>query len=521
MHREIKIHISDVKKFTEDINNGLPFIHFGHDDVYMQGFEAEPIADCDLPEHFPLCCSFHKGVAKNVFSWYKNFPNCCDYHKELSKKSWFSKQNFDSVPSKVVKNLFYTTNFIRRNIHSDDWYEDITNYVEYIFHSFGSPAIGANLYIQYLSHYIEHVKFDENDFPYKKRMKVIKLVKDYGRTKRQRTTDLNVLYVTFQKWLKSLPNLIMFQNIKQSMSDKMPMNMVLYNEKYNPYLQLAKSKIRTNREFILTLTDYTKGILKNMNVANLIRDGVIDDKDKYKFDLISEKHRNKQDRLVTSYDVSELEYIRIIKTWLKNEEIFFKEIYPMFNSIVGTNKKQLNVNQNNVDVENKISEQEEEITLFISYYWEDEINEDHKSWVRNLADILIHNRINVILDQYELKLGGNMIHFMENSISIANKIIIVFTPGYKLKANNKNGGVGYEYSIINASMYKNQIENNVIPVLRMGEREDSIPDFMHQYVGIDMRKDNKFDESVEEILRDLYNKPKLRKPPLGNKPMFN
>jgi hypothetical protein len=116
MHREIKIHIADVKKFTEDINKGRPFIHIEFEDFYVQGFEPEPVANCDLPENFPLCCTFHKTVAKNVFTWYETFPDCCDYHRELSKKPWFSRSLFDSVPSRVVKNLFYTTNFVGKSI---------------------------------------------------------------------------------------------------------------------------------------------------------------------------------------------------------------------------------------------------------------------------------------------------------------------------------------------------------------------------------------------------------------------
>jgi hypothetical protein len=364
------------------------------------------------------------------------------------------------------------------------------------------------------------VRFDEIDLPYNKKIRLIKLIQDYSREERERSVDLNKLYDTFQKWLRCLPDLIIFQNIKQAMADTMPMDLVLYKEKYNPYLKLTKSKVKTNRDFIITLTNYTKDILKNINVPNLIRDGVINDKDKYQFDLISERHRHEQDKLVISYDKNELEYIKIIKTWLKNEERFFKEIYPMFNKMAGINNRKFTDTKEMMSNKSK-SGVSEAISLFISYCWESDINEDHKSWVRSLADILINNRINVILDQYELRFGSNMIHFMENAVCKADKIIVIFTPGYKKKAEARKGGVGYEYSIINAYMYKDQIESKVIPVLRMGEREDSVPDFMHQYVGIDMRTDSKFNEAIDEILRDLYNEPRFKKPALGKKPRFD
>ena len=39
-------------------------------------------------------------------------------------------------------------------------------------------------------------------------------------------------------------------------------------------------------------------------------------------------------------------------------------------------------------------------TVFISYSWDDEF---HKGWVRELADKLIENGIDVYLDQYDLE----------------------------------------------------------------------------------------------------------------------
>jgi hypothetical protein len=157
--------------------------------------------------------------------------------------------------------------------------------------------------------------------------------------------------------------------------------------------------------------------------------------------------------------------------------------------------------------------------VFISYSWD---SEPHKQWVLDLADRLCDDGIDVILDRYYLKPGVNLQHFVENSIAEAQRIIIVFTPNYKLKADKRSGGVGYEYSIMNVDLYKNQTSNEkIIPVLRIGNQEDSIPTFMQQYIHLDTRNDENFENSYVDLLREIYNEPAIQKPKVGTKPQFD
>jgi hypothetical protein len=157
--------------------------------------------------------------------------------------------------------------------------------------------------------------------------------------------------------------------------------------------------------------------------------------------------------------------------------------------------------------------------VFISYSWD---NEMHKEWVLNLADRLCSDGIDVILDRYYLKPGKNLPHFVENSISKAERIIIIFTPNYKLKADKRAGGVGYEYSIMNTDLYNNQTTNEkIIPLLRSGSKEESIPTFMQQFIHIDSRNDDNFENSYIDLLREIYNEPAIQKPQIGAKPTLN
>lgn len=170
--------------------------------------------------------------------------------------------------------------------------------------------------------------------------------------------------------------------------------------------------------------------------------------------------------------------------------------------------------------EEKISSSEviENPSVFISYSWD---NEEHKNWVLNLAKRLRENGIEVILDRYELQGGKNIAHFMDRALETADKVLVIFTPNYKLKADKREGGVGYEYSILNNDIYKNIAGNSkYIPVLKSGTMETSVPAFIQQFIAIDVRDDAQYEQKVREITLTLYDKPIIEKPEIGKKPRW-
>jgi len=157
-------------------------------------------------------------------------------------------------------------------------------------------------------------------------------------------------------------------------------------------------------------------------------------------------------------------------------------------------------------------------TVFLSYSWD---NEEHKNWILSLATKLIENGVKVLLDRYELGPGKNMLHFMDDAIKQADKVVMIFTPNYKLKADKREGGVGYEYSILNIDLYKTIASNNkYIPVLKEGTIENAIPDFIQQFIAIHMTDNYRFDEKINELLLAIYDKPLIEKPKLGKRPNF-
>ena len=156
--------------------------------------------------------------------------------------------------------------------------------------------------------------------------------------------------------------------------------------------------------------------------------------------------------------------------------------------------------------------------VFVSYSWDDE---QHEEWVLQLASDLVSFGIDVILDKWEMKLGKLLPHFMEHAIKDSQRVICVITPNYKKKSEGLAGGVGVEYSIISAEIQKNIETEKFIPLLKSGSVQDDIPTFLEGRDFVDMREKATYNEKIEELVRDIWNKPKYNKPELGSIPKFD
>lgn len=163
---------------------------------------------------------------------------------------------------------------------------------------------------------------------------------------------------------------------------------------------------------------------------------------------------------------------------------------------------------------------EETPIVFVSYSWD---SQEHETWILELATKLRENGVNAILDKWDLgSLGKPLPNFMENAIANSQRVICVMTPNYKKKTDNLSGGVGYEYSIMSAEIFTDNINTTkFIPLFRSGTDANAIPTILKGRKYVDMRDDNSFDDKfLNELLRDIHNEPKFIKPGMGNKSTF-
>ncbi len=159
--------------------------------------------------------------------------------------------------------------------------------------------------------------------------------------------------------------------------------------------------------------------------------------------------------------------------------------------------------------------------IFISYSW---TTPQHEQWVLNLAERLSGDGIAVTLDKWDLKEGQDKHVFMEQMVHDENigKVLVVCDLGYQSKADDRKGGVGTETQLISKKVYENTAQEKFIPIVRQYDKDGKpcIPHFMASRVYIDLSSEETFEENYQRLVRNLYGKPALRRPPLGDAPAY-
>ena len=155
-------------------------------------------------------------------------------------------------------------------------------------------------------------------------------------------------------------------------------------------------------------------------------------------------------------------------------------------------------------------------TAFITHSWDDE---DHKAWVKGLAARLIEDGINVVLDRWANSPGNQLTAFMERAISDNDFVLVICTPGYKQRSDERRGGVGYEGDIITSEIFYRENHEKFIPILRSGtwgdgKPTDAAPAWLRGKVYIDLSADPYSEESYRELVETLFGTRETA-PPIG------
>ncbi|MEI9863780.1 MAG: toll/interleukin-1 receptor domain-containing protein, partial [Limisphaerales bacterium] len=160
-------------------------------------------------------------------------------------------------------------------------------------------------------------------------------------------------------------------------------------------------------------------------------------------------------------------------------------------------------------------QQEKNPKVFISYSHD---NAPHKAWVAELATKLRENGIDVRFDRWDLRRGEDVAKFMEQSVTWADRVLMICTDAYVRKADEGKGGVGYEAMIVTGELIKDLGTAKFIPIIRQDSGKTDVPKFMGTRFYVNLSEGQNINESFEELLRELHNEPALKKPPLGKNP---
>lgn len=152
--------------------------------------------------------------------------------------------------------------------------------------------------------------------------------------------------------------------------------------------------------------------------------------------------------------------------------------------------------------------------VFISYSHD---SQEHKKWVLDLATRLRGGGVDAIIDQWELRPGDDLPHFMETHLADSDYVIMVCSDTYVEKANKGVGGVGYEKMIITADLLANIDSNKIIPIIRQSGSHN-VPTFLKTKLFIDFSRTSDYEYSFDELVRTFHDAPLFEKPEIGNNP---
>ncbi len=157
--------------------------------------------------------------------------------------------------------------------------------------------------------------------------------------------------------------------------------------------------------------------------------------------------------------------------------------------------------------------------VFISYSWHPEENKER---VELLARRLMDDGIYVVIDIWDLHAGQDKNAYMEKMVSdeSVDKVLLICNKEYTTKANSRKGGVGIESTIISEEVYSNTEQTKFIPII-FEKDENGVayaPVFLKSRLHYDLSDEYTFEKVYDELLRDLYQKPKSQRPALGKMP---
>ena len=152
--------------------------------------------------------------------------------------------------------------------------------------------------------------------------------------------------------------------------------------------------------------------------------------------------------------------------------------------------------------------------IFVSYSHD---SAAHKKWVLEFATTLRNRGVDAVLDQWDLRPGDDLPHFMETQLENSDFALMVCTEKYVEKANAGEGGVGYEKMIMTSSMLSKIDSNKVIPIIRQNGSNNR-PTFIKSKLYIDFSNDEDAEYNFDDLLRVLLNALLYKKPEIGGNP---
>jgi hypothetical protein len=139
--------------------------------------------------------------------------------------------------------------------------------------------------------------------------------------------------------------------------------------------------------------------------------------------------------------------------------------------------------------------------VFLSYSWD---SEEHKQWVRDLGARLRGAGILLNLDEWEVRPGDQLPHYMERAVRESDFVLCACTQRYKARFDGRTGGAGYEANLMSAEALATGNERKFIALLRGGEPREALPSWLLGKKFFDFRGSPYSEQSYELLVSSLH-----------------
>ena len=123
-----------------------------------------------------------------------------------------------------------------------------------------------------------------------------------------------------------------------------------------------------------------------------------------------------------------------------------------------------------------------------------------------LADYLVRNGVDVIVDKRDLVPGEEITEFIERGIRQSDVLLLICSEEYTKKANARLGGVGME-TVISTSQFLNARKTKkFIPIKRNshGSGENVLPTYLGSTLYVDMDRKDWNGVALQELLAGIF-----------------
>lgn len=145
-------------------------------------------------------------------------------------------------------------------------------------------------------------------------------------------------------------------------------------------------------------------------------------------------------------------------------------------------------------------------------------------WVIDLAERLSRAGVHVMIDEWDLKPGQDLYHFMETMVKDSEvcKVLMILDKIYTEKADGRLGGVGTETQIISPQIYENATQEKFVPVIAEVDEDGKPyrPTYLKSIHYIDLHNSEDYEKGFEKLLRIIHNKPTYSRPKIGSIPSY-